>query len=158
MISKKSESKKGNNKIDWLNKNKGFTLVEMLFAIGILVVLSGAILVSLSTQRDKANANRMFSEVSAVIPAVYMCIADGGTVNAPSGSGGGPICDLSSNYGSWPVSSNIEGIGNYNPGGDFDNNTWYFSLSSTSSVICCNAKMASCKILSAGSGCDNDTN
>jgi prepilin-type N-terminal cleavage/methylation domain-containing protein len=140
------------------NKTKGFTLVEMLFAIAILVVLSGAVLVSISSQRDKARVNRMFSEVSAVIPAIYMCIADGGTVHQPTLVGGNDLCEiegsLAPSYGKWPVK--LDSFSDYvsSDSANFNNDFWYVILDMPGiSRVCCNKNMASCEILNPADSC-----
>jgi prepilin-type N-terminal cleavage/methylation domain-containing protein len=140
-------------------RKKGFTLVEMLFAIAILVVLSGAVLVSISSQRDKARVNRMFSEVSAVIPAIYMCIADGGTVHQPTLVGGNDFCEIESSlapsYGKWPV--RMDSFNDYvsSASAEFNNDNWYVILDMPGiSRVCCNKNMASCEILDPGDPCD----
>jgi len=122
---------------------KGFTLIEMLLAMAILVVLSGAILLSLASQRDKARLTRTLSEMSATIQPVEMCLADGGTVNNPSY--GGNICSLSARYGQWPDA--MQGIGGYNFSGSWSNNTWFFyrSQASSGSYVCCSATWIGCK-------------
>ncbi len=140
------------------NKN-GFTLVELLLAIAILVMLSGAILVSISSQREKARVTRMLSEVSAVIQPIYMCLADNGNVNSPSGAGGGTnICDLSSAYGIWPVTSIAE-FGNYisSNSANFGNNQWFIQLDGSGVRICCNSHTISCHILPIGGTCSAAT-
>jgi prepilin-type N-terminal cleavage/methylation domain-containing protein len=144
-------------------KKRGFTLVEMLLAIAILVVLSGAILVSISSQREKARVTRMLSEVSAVVPAIYMCVADGGSVQIPSSSGGNEVCQidgvLESGYGEWPAV--IDGFSQYNASDsdDFNDDNWYLELLDDNSIsrICCNTNMAGCKILDSGETCDVNT-
>jgi len=132
---------------------KGFTLVEMLLAIAILVVLSGAILVSISAQREKARATRMLSEVSAVIPGLYMCLSDGGAISSPNAMGGNIICNLSSNYGDWPLKA--DDFGNYNTSNSasFGDDSWRFYLDGNGVRVCCNANMSGCKNLPPGNAC-----
>lgn len=144
------------------NKIKGFTLVEMLFAIAILVVLSGAVLVSISSQRDKAQVNRMFSEVSAVIPAIYMCIADGGTVHRPTLIGGNDLCEmggsLAPSYGKWPVK--LDSFSDYSSSdsANFNSDFWFLYLDMSGVArVCCNKNMASCEILNPGASCSATT-
>ena len=133
---------------------RGFTLVEMLLAIAILVVLSGAILISISAQREKARATRMLSEVSAVVPAIYMCLSDGGVVSSPTASGGNGLCNLSTNYGKWP--SNMDDFGDYvtSDSDSFSDDNWYFYLEGNGARVCCNANMSGCEKLASGSACN----
>ena len=138
---------------------QGFTLVELLLAIAILVMLSGAILVSISSQREKARATRMLSEVSAVVQPIYMCLADGGSVTSPNGGGGGTnICSLSAAYGIWPATS-VADFGNYvaSSSADFGNNSWYIQTDGSGVRICCNSHTISCHILSASDVCNAGT-
>ncbi|MCK5081140.1 MAG: type II secretion system protein [Candidatus Moranbacteria bacterium] len=132
------------NKETELNNKRGFTLIEMLLAIAILVVLSGAILISISAQRDKARVTRTLSEMSAIIQPIEMCLADGGTVAGPSE--GGDICNLSSRYGQWPVA--IDGFSAYWMTGSWTGNNWFFNRQQTSSgtYVCCAATWLGCKI------------
>jgi len=146
------------NKIKMIKNKKGFTLVEMLLAVAVLMLLSGAILVSVSSQREKARATRMLTELSGTIQPVYMCLADGGLVNSPSGgTGGGNICSLSANYGSWPV--RLSGFSSYvaSNSGNFSANTWYVYLNGNGARICCNAHLSGCEKLTSGSTCNSST-
>lgn len=138
-----------------MKKIKGFTLIEMLLAIAILAVLSGAILISISAQRDKARATRMLSELSATIQPIYMCVADGGIIQSPSGGvGGGDICDLSPNYGNWPIKQ--DGFSNYvaSNSTNFDSDSWYIRVDGLGIRVCCNSKMTGCKNLDSVAPCD----
>ncbi|GEM_PF-443205 len=140
---------------------QGFTLVELLLAIAILVMLSGAILVSISSQREKARTTRMLSEVSAVMQPIYMCLADGGNIISPNATSGGPavsICSLSVAYGTWPKTSDI-GFGVYSASNatGFGGNGWYIKTDSASARICCNSHTLSCHSLASAATCDKDT-
>lgn len=128
-------------------RGEGFTLIEIMLAIGVLAILSGAVLVSVSGQRDKARVNRMFSEMSAVVPLIYMCAADEGELSGETGviNGGTNICNLGSAYGQWPVGQ--EGFALYSRTGNIESNNWFFSIKQTSSgiYICCSAGETGCK-------------
>jgi len=135
---------------------KGFTMIEMLLVIAIIGILSAAILVGISSQRDKARASRVLVELSGVIQPMMMCWADGGSVNTPSG--GNSICDLSSNYGIWPT---INDDGWTYRAGDVAGATsgdWYFGArKGTSEYICCNSTYDRCANMEGVSGCNTDT-
>ncbi len=136
--------------------SQGFTLIELLLAIAIMVMLSGAILVSISSQREKARAIRMLSEVSAVMQPIFMCLADGGNINSPNGTvGGANICSISNAYGIWPKTT-VSGFGNYvvSNSASFDNNSWYIQSNGSGARICCNSHMLNCEILGVAAACD----
>ena len=125
----------------------------MLLAIAMLIVLSGAILVSISSQREKARTTRMLTEISSAIQPIYMCVSDGGGVNVPNS--GGNVCDLSPNYGKWPP---LQPNFGYSSGGNFGNDDWYIRVSSADSAICCNSNLSSCQVLdNIGSACNSTT-
>lgn len=67
--------------------NKGFTLIELLVVIAIIGILSSVVLVSLNGARTKANAARATSDLSQVMTAIEMGLADNCTT-VSSGPGG----------------------------------------------------------------------
>ncbi|MFW5885064.1 MAG: type II secretion system protein [Patescibacteria group bacterium] len=129
---------------------KGFTLIEMVIAVAVLAIVSAAILVSISGQKEKAEATEMLTEMSATIQPIMMCLSDGGNVNSPSG--GDRICDISSNYGQWPNPS--DSFGSYNSS-SFSGGDWYFYVDSGSDGyrICCNSNMTGCERLDGSDPC-----
>jgi prepilin-type N-terminal cleavage/methylation domain-containing protein len=153
-------------------KNRGFTLVEMLFAMAIMVVLSGAILVSIESQRKSARVTKVLAEVSANIQPIYMCVADGGSIVVPSGQGGGNICSgllpatSNAKYGQWASLSGTD-FNNYYDGvspanipasSDFDSDDWFIETISTGvAKVCCNSSMLGCKRIETSATCNATT-
>lgn len=153
---------KNKNKNYQLLPNNGFTLVELLLTMAIIVILSGTILISLSAQRKKAQESRALAELSGVMQPILMCRSDNGNINDPA-TGNVDICDLSTNYGTWPntgAGSGLSEFSGYSSGNDVDASpsligNWYFHINDTTAYICCNSKSARCK--QVGAACDENT-
>jgi hypothetical protein len=96
----------------------------------------------------------MLSEVSAVVPAIYMCLSDGGVVSSPNASEDNGLCNLSTNYGKWP--SNMDDFEDYvtSDSDSFSDDNWYFYLEGNGARVCCNANMSGCEKLASGSPCN----
>lgn len=87
-----------------MQKQKGFTLIEILVVIGILAILLAIVLVAINPQQqfEKANNTQRSSDVAAILDAVTAYAADhkgdlpdGITTSALNiGSGGSPDLDL----------------------------------------------------------------
>jgi prepilin-type N-terminal cleavage/methylation domain-containing protein len=139
-------------------KEKGFTLVELLLAMAVISILSGAILVSISSQRKRAFQSKMLSELSGTIQPMLMCRTDdNGIVPPTGGAGGGNICDTGSEYGTWPSTSGND-FGNYtSTDGDWDDGSWHFYIDDGTRRICCNSGSARCHDLVTGGACNNTT-
>jgi len=139
----------------------GFTLIEIMVAIGIVGILAAVILVSLKSFGAKGRAAKALGQLSSVLPAMYSCWVNGGTVNSPSS--GGDICNLASSYGKWPSVGSGTDLSTYSYGGTItDKLNWSVYLDSSSSNdnvrVCCNSAMKSCKIIgSSGSTCNATT-
>ena len=59
------------------NKNKAFTLVEILVAMAIVAILAGVVLVSLQAQREHAFRNAVESGLESYLPYVVDCYNSG---------------------------------------------------------------------------------
>ncbi len=137
------------------HENSGFTLIELLLAMAIIGIVSGAVLISITSQRKKAHESRMLAELSGSIQPLLMCRTDSGTVASPNGTaGGGDICSLSTNYGQWP-STNGSDFGNYTADGDFNDGGWHFYIDDGTRRICCNSGSAKCHDLAIVAACTN---
>ncbi|MEA2007127.1 MAG: type II secretion system protein [Patescibacteria group bacterium] len=142
-----------------LSSKEGFTLMELLLTMAIIAILAGAILISLSSQRQKANQAKLLSEFSGVLQPMLMCRSDGESINAPNGSaGGGNICQGEPNYGTWP-SVSAAGFDDFVSPNDagINDGTWYFYAKETgeSVYVCCNSRSGRCKQI--GTTCDDST-
>ena len=139
--------------------NKGFTLMELLLTMAIIAILAGAILISLSSQRKKANQAKLLAELSGVIQPMLMCKSDNEDIDSPNGSaGGGNICQGESAYGTWP-STTSAGFGNFVSPDDagMNDGTWFFYVKETGAnvYICCNSRSGRCK--QVGAACNDST-
>ena len=78
-----------------MKKNqKGFTLVELLLVMAIIGILASAVLVGVSTQRERARENAALQTAKSALPYVVECYMKGnysGTANT-SVAGGDAFC------------------------------------------------------------------
>lgn len=128
-----------------IKTKKAFTLIEILIVLAIIVILSGAVLVSISSQREKAQVNKVLAEISARLQPMMMCWSDGGTVSQAN------LCTLP-NYGYWPTL----------PAGfsrSFSGNAsaWMIIIDGGGSRICCNSATSQCGVIGVASTCNATT-
>ena len=75
---------------------KGFTLVELLVVIAIIGILAAVVLVSLSSQRMKAQESSALQSLRSTTPYAMECVLKGkalaGTPEAGARTSTGPIC------------------------------------------------------------------
>lgn len=88
------------------NKNKAFTLIELLIVIAIIGILASVVLVSLSDTRQRSKDNKVFSTASSINKAVALCSASGSGISKPANriTGGNIICSdgTTNSAGVWP--------------------------------------------------------
>jgi len=140
-----------------MNRIKGFTLIELLVAMAIIAILAAVVLISMQGYGKDARASKALAEMSSVIPSLYSCWGNGGTVNAPGTYGGINICKLDGvdnpAYGSWPVgfSGDLKEwwLGSWDAPNPLANKNWtaVFVSANDGKNVCCNSAMNGCKIL-----------
>lgn len=61
-----------------ISKNKGFTLIEILLVIGIIVLLAGAVIVAINPGRQfaKARNTQRVTDVNAILSAIVQNMTD----------------------------------------------------------------------------------
>jgi prepilin-type N-terminal cleavage/methylation domain-containing protein len=134
---------------------QAFTLIEVLIVTAMISVLAAAILVSISSQREKARLSKVLAEVSGTIQPMMMCWSDGGEVNKPTGQGGA-ICNINdtddTNYGTWP---DLSDTGWSYEGNIISSNNWSVAIKDGgNTLICCNSASMKC---AESSSCGADT-
>lgn len=140
-----------------LNTETGFTLIEIMVAIGIIGILAAVVLVSMTAYGSKARSAKALGQLSSAIPAMYSCWGNDGTVNAPSS--GGNICSLAASYGQWPRTTGDLSSYAYTGSTITDKASWFimFTSSTDDRRICCNSAMKNCKLLDTASSTCNAT-
>lgn len=137
-----------------LKNKQGFTLVELLLTLAIISIVSGTILVSVSSHRTRAQESRMQAQLAGAIQNMVLCRSDEGSINEPNGgAGGGNICSLSANYGTWPTTGGSTGFGNFASDTDFEDGVWFVYTDDGTARICCNSGSNQCHHLATGAAC-----
>ncbi len=138
-----------------LNKSgKGFTLIELLLVLAIISILSGTILVSVSSHKKRAEEAKMQAQLSGAIQDMVVCRSDEGAINEPNGTaGGGNICSLSGDYGAWPATGGSTDFGDYVSDTDFEDGVWFVHTDDGKARICCNSSSNQCQHLVSGAAC-----
>jgi len=64
----------------WFNKNKGFTMIELIVVIAIIAVLSGIVVGSVNQYQAKARDARRKGDMQQIIKALLLYQADNGCI------------------------------------------------------------------------------
>ena len=132
---------------------RGFTLIEILLVVAMIAILAGAILTSISGQREKAQSSKVLAEISSRLQPMMMCWSDGGNVDSVPGDGGASICSSSSAYGVWPTLPT-----GFSYGGSIPNSSsWSIIIDGGGARICCNSTTSQCGVIASGATCNAST-
>jgi type IV pilus assembly protein PilA len=93
-----------------LNKNKGFTLVELLLVIAIIGILAAVLFVSLGKQRERARMTTFKENMRGLVTAATACHDAGGGILVAAGTatatetadGATPLCVPDNSIGNIP--------------------------------------------------------
>jgi type IV pilus assembly protein PilA len=143
-----------------INKKKGFTLIEIMVAIAIMAILTAVILVNMQGYAKDARASKASAQLSGVVPAIYSCYGNGGSINWPTqnSTGGGSICSIDPSYGTWPKVGPGTDLSTYFYGNwtnlslNISSDSWSIEYGSSyvtgdGKAICCNSAMKGCRTL-----------
>lgn len=140
------------------SNQKGFTLIELLLVLAIISILSGTILITVSSHKTRAEEAKMQAELAGAISDVMLCRSDEGSINEPNGNTNpGNICSLGGPYGQWPATGGTTGFGSYVSDTNFEDGEWFVYVDDGTARICCNSGSNQCHHLNSGSACTNST-
>jgi type II secretory pathway pseudopilin PulG len=126
-------------------EKKGFTLIEVLIIVGIIIILVTISLTIMGNTKKNARLNNVKTVLKTAILTVYSCNDAGSVVNLPNNPENGTHAICSAAAGSfWPVLPNGY---SYNAGGNFSSSC-SFSINtngdSASDLICdCSTQLCS---------------
>ena len=124
------------------NKNKGFTLVELLLVIAIIAILATVLFVSLGGQRERARVTAFKENIRGLVTAFTACTDGQGAIYSGELNGTGISCEggTSGISSAVPKVIDCDGKGNTsiisNPS---DGDNWAFTSACTRSGGVCNA-------------------
>ncbi|MDD5749127.1 MAG: type II secretion system protein [Actinomycetota bacterium] len=124
------------------NKNKGFTLVELLLVIAIIAILATVLFVSLGGQRERARATAFKENVRGLVTAFTACTDGQGTIYSGDLDGVGKTCEGGTSGISSAVPKVIDCDGKNSvsiSASPSSGDNWAFTTSCTRSGGVCNA-------------------
>jgi prepilin-type N-terminal cleavage/methylation domain-containing protein len=124
------------------NKNKGFTLVELLLVIAIIAILATVLFVSLGGQRERARSTAFKENIRGLVTAFTACTDGQGTIYSGELNGTGIACEggTSGISSAVPKVIDCDGKGNVSiSSSPSDGDSWAFTSVCTRSSGACNA-------------------
>lgn len=128
-----------------LQSKGGFTFIELMVVVAIIVILATAIWTAIGAARKKARLNAATTSARSVLPVIVACNDAGGQIGFPEGSedGSKPICDKIDNA-FWPK---LQGDYVYDSGSTnfTENCKFQITTSDRISPIVCECAKQSCQ-------------